>query len=70
MSCVQDAPVTTYYLWLPFLLTLCFLFAKVSHNIWKIWLEDGTMKNLLQYDNRQLPQASKNILQVYICFSD
>jgi len=42
-----DAPVTAYYLWLPFLLTFCFGFAKLPRSVWRNWLEDGMMKNLL-----------------------
>ena len=44
---VEDAPVTAYYLWLPFLLTFCFGFAKLPRSVWKSYLENGLVRNLL-----------------------
>jgi len=43
----EDAPVTSYYLWLPFLLTFCFGFAKFPHSLWKNFLETGLIKKIL-----------------------
>jgi len=43
----QDAPVTAYYLWLPFLLTFCFGFAKFPRSVWRKFLEGGLMRNLI-----------------------
>lgn len=42
-----DAPVTAYYLWLPFLLTFCFGFAKFPRSVWRNFLENGLVRNLL-----------------------
>jgi len=42
-----DAPVTAYYLWLPFLLTFCFGFAKIPRSIWRNFLEGGLMRNII-----------------------
>ena len=43
----EDAPVTAYYLWLPYLLTFCIMFAKLPHSMWKSFFENGMMKNIL-----------------------
>ena len=43
----DDAPVTAYYLWIPFLLTFCFGFAKLSRSLWKNFLEDGLISRIL-----------------------
>ena len=42
-----DAPVTAYYLWLPFLLTFCFGFAKMPRSLWRRLLEGGMLKNIM-----------------------
>jgi hypothetical protein len=44
----QDAPVTAYYLWLPFLLTFCFGFAKFPRSLWRNYLEGNMVRNILQ----------------------
>ena len=33
--------MTAYYLWLPFLLTFCFGFAKFPRSVWRNFLENG-----------------------------
>jgi len=43
----EDAPVTAYYLWLPFLLTFCFGFAKFPRSVWRNFLEGGLMRNII-----------------------
>ena len=43
----EDAPVTAYYLWLLFLLTFCFDFAKFPHCIWRNFLENNLVRNRL-----------------------
>lgn len=43
----KDAPVTAYYLWLPFLLTFCIGFAKLPRTLWKGVLEGGLIRNIL-----------------------
>eukprot|EP00092_Neocalanus_flemingeri_P029907 GFUD01032472.1.p1 GENE.GFUD01032472.1~~GFUD01032472.1.p1 ORF type:complete len:376 (+),score=66.60 GFUD01032472.1:58-1185(+) len=43
----EDAPVTAYYLWIPFLLTFCFGFAKIPRSLWRNCLENGLIKNIL-----------------------
>jgi len=42
-----DAPVTAYYLWLPFLLTFCFGFAKMPRSLWRRMLEGGMLNNII-----------------------
>lgn len=44
----EDAPVTAYYLWLPFLLTFCFGFAKFPRSLWRNYLEGNMVRNILQ----------------------
>jgi len=43
----EDAPVTAYYLWIPFLLTFCFGFAKFPRSVWRNFLENGLIRNIL-----------------------
>ena len=43
----EDAPVTAYYLWLPYLLTVCFLLARLPRSLWKRFLECGLARNIL-----------------------
>ena len=47
MSSPADAPVTAYYLWLPFLLTFCFGFAKLPRSLWRNMLEGNMLKNII-----------------------
>jgi len=44
----EDAPVTAYYLWLPFLLTFCFGFAKFPRSMWRNFLEGNMIRNIIQ----------------------
>ena len=39
--------MTAYYLWLPFLLTFCFGFAKFPRSLWRNWMEGNLVRNLL-----------------------
>jgi len=43
----EDAPVTAYYLWLPFLLTFCFGFAKMPRSLWRNFLENNMVRDIL-----------------------
>ena len=47
IASAADAPVTAYYLWLPFLLTFCFGFAKMPRSLWRRMLEGGMLKNIM-----------------------
>jgi len=42
-----DTRVTAYYLWLPYLLSLCFAFAKLPHSAWKRFFENELIKHIL-----------------------
>jgi len=44
----EDAPVTAYYLWLPFLLTFCFGFSKAPRSLWRNFLEGNMLRNIIQ----------------------
>jgi len=43
----EDAPVTAYYLWLPYLLSLLFAFAKLPHSMWKKFFENNLIGHIL-----------------------
>jgi len=47
----EDAPVTAYYLWIPFLLTFCFGFAKFPRSLWRNFLENGLIRNIIGGQN-------------------
>ena len=47
----EDAPVTAYYLWIPFLLTFCFGFAKFPRSMWRNFLENGMIRNIIGGQN-------------------
>jgi len=47
----EDAPVTAYYLWLPYLLTLLFAFAKFPHSMWKRFFENNLINHILGGQN-------------------
>ena len=47
----EDAPVTAYYLWLPYLLTLLFAFAKLPHSMWKRFFENNLIGHILGGQN-------------------
>jgi len=44
----ENAPVTAYYLWLPFLLAFCFGFAKFPRSLWRNLLEGNMLKRIIQ----------------------
>jgi len=54
----KDAPVTAYYLWLPFLLTFCFGFAKMPRSLWRRMLEGGMLKDIIA--NGDSPETIAN----------
>jgi len=43
----EDAPITAYYLWLPYLLSLLFAFAKLPHSMWKRFFENNLICHIL-----------------------
>ena len=47
----EDAPVTAYYLWIPFLPTFCFGFAKFPRSMWRNFLENGMIRNIIGGQN-------------------
>ncbi len=59
----EDAPVTTYYLWIPFLLTLCVTLARAPSFIWSHIFENGLLRNITE--NKQDP---KSVAQRFIQF--
>jgi len=60
LSTPEDAPVTAYYLWLPFLLTFCFGFAKMPRSLWRKVLEGNLLRNIIQ--DRDPSNISQNFL--------
>ena len=43
----EDAPITAYYLWLPYLLSLLFVLAKLPHSAWKRFFENNLIAHIL-----------------------
>lgn len=39
--------MTAYYLWIPFLLTFCFGFAKFPRTLWRTYLENNLVRNII-----------------------
>jgi len=48
----EDAPVTAYYLWLPYLLSLLFALAKLPHSMWKKFFENNLIAHILGGQNQ------------------
>jgi hypothetical protein len=44
----EDAPVTAYYLWLPYLLTICFILARLPRSAWKRFFENKLILHILK----------------------
>jgi len=44
----EDAPITAYYLWLPYLTSLLFILAKLPHSIWKSMFENDLIKSIME----------------------
>jgi hypothetical protein len=63
----EDAPVTAYYLWLPFLLTFCFAFAKFPRSLWRNFLEGNMIRNIIQ--DRDPSTISQNFFDFRTRFS-
>lgn len=42
-----DGPVTNYYLWLPYLMSLLFIIIKLPHILWKKFLENNLIRHIL-----------------------
>ena len=57
----QSSQVTAYYLWLPFLLTFCFGFAKFPRSVWRNFLENGLVSFFCFF-----LVSSTNIFFVYV----
>jgi len=43
----EDPPITAYYLWLPYLLSLMFVLAKAPHSAWKKYFENNLISQIL-----------------------
>ena len=43
----EDAPVTAYYLWLPYLLSLLFVLSKAPHSAWKKLFESNLLAQII-----------------------
>jgi len=56
----EDAPVTAYYLWLPYLLSLLFVFAKLPHSAWKRFFENNLIAHILGGQNGQNQNQNEN----------
>lgn len=54
----EDAPVTAYYLWLPYLLTICFILARLPRSAWKRFFENGLIRHILK-GKTDMPQQQR-----------
>ena len=43
----EDAPITSYYLWLPYLLSLLYVLAKLPHSLWKKFFENNLINSII-----------------------
>ena len=43
----EDALITSYYLWLPYLLSLLFALAKLPHSMWKRFFENNLINSII-----------------------
>ena len=43
----EDFLITSYYLWLPYLLSFLFAMAKMPHSIWKRFFENNLLSSIL-----------------------
>lgn len=57
MTSEEDAPVTAYYLWLPYLLSLLFALAKLPHSMWKKFFESNLIGHILGGQNQNQNQS-------------
>ena len=43
----DNGPITSYYLWLPYLLSFLFLLCKLPHSVWKKYFENQLIRHIL-----------------------
>ena len=43
----KDAPITAYNLWLPYLLSLLFVLAKLPHSAWKRYFKNNLIPQII-----------------------
>ena len=43
----EDAPITAYYLWLPYLLSMLYVLAKLPHSLWKKFFENNLINSII-----------------------
>jgi len=56
----EDAPITAYYLWLPYLLSLLFVLAKAPHSAWKRFFENNLINHILGGATGGMDQTQHN----------
>ena len=56
----EDAPITAYYLWLPYLLSLLFVLAKAPHSAWKKFFENNLIAHILGGNQQISNEMSHN----------
>lgn len=47
LKTAADAPVTNYYLWLPYMLGLLFIITKLPHILWKKFFETNLLRHII-----------------------
>ena len=66
----EDAPVTAYYLWLPYLLAVCFVLARMPRSIWKRFFESGLIGHII--NGESTGEVAKNFVDFrhrYVLYS-
>ena len=43
----EDTPITSYYLWLPYLLSLLYALAKLPQSLWKRYFENNLISSII-----------------------
>ena len=59
ITSAENAPITNYYLWLPYLMSFLFLLTKLPHSIWKKCFENNLMRHILAGREESLNLSKK-----------
>ena len=59
ITSAENAPITNYYLWLPYLMSFLFLLTKLPHSIWKKYFENNLMRQILAGREESLNLSKK-----------
>ena len=60
----EDAPITAYYLWLPYLLSLLYMLAKLPHSLWKKFFENNLINSIIGKYRRGTREAENKYVNL------